>query len=137
MSLFENTPLINTGNPTIDSQCGVAFSIAVLAAAYNVAQAFREARRERQQQRRSRRGVRDRTNAIRAFYILALLSFATVMWLRSEHRAIKLVSMADIQEYRQTTLRGTVLGKEPAGWVGAEFVKEWVAFHPLSTGAVS
>ncbi|KAK0943876.1 hypothetical protein LTR29_004641 [Friedmanniomyces endolithicus] len=124
MSLFENTPLINTGNPTIDSQCGVAFSIAVLAAAYNVAQAFREARRERQQQRRSRRGVRDRTNAIRAFYILALLSFATVMWLRSEHRAIKLVSMADIQEYRQTTLRGTVLGKEPAGWVGAEFVKD-------------
>ncbi|TKA36763.1 hypothetical protein B0A54_11633 [Friedmanniomyces endolithicus] len=124
MSLFENTPLINTGNPTIDSQCGVVFSIAVLAAAYNVAQAFREARRERQQQRRSRRGVPDRTKAIGAFYVLALLSFATVTWLRSEHRAIKLVSMADIQEYRQTALRGTVLGKEPAGWAGAEFVKD-------------
>ncbi|KAK0312685.1 hypothetical protein LTR01_002345 [Friedmanniomyces endolithicus] len=124
MSLFENTPLINTGNPTIDTQCGVVFSIAVLAPAYNVAQAFREARRERQQRRRSRRGVPDRTKAIGAFYVLALLSFATVTWLRSEHRAIKLVSMADIQEYRQTTLRGTLLGKEPAGWVGTEFVKD-------------
>ncbi|KAK0892603.1 hypothetical protein LTR02_013330 [Friedmanniomyces endolithicus] len=124
MSFFEDTPLISTGNPTIDAQCGVVFGIAVLAAAHNVAQAFREARRERQQPRRSRRGVPDRTKAIGAFYFLALLSFATVDWLRTEHRAIKLGSIADIQEYRQTTLRGTVLGKEPAGWVGTEFVKD-------------
>ncbi|KAK1033858.1 hypothetical protein LTS16_015929 [Friedmanniomyces endolithicus] len=124
MSLFEDTPLISTGNPTIDAQCGVVFGIAVLAAAYNVAQAFREARQERQQQRRRSRGVPDRANAIRAFYVLALISFATVTWLRTEHRAIKLVSIADIQEYRQTTLRGTVLGKEPAAWIKTDFVKD-------------
>lgn len=137
MSLFEDTPLISTGNPTIDAQCGVVFGIAVLAAAHNVAQAFREARRERQQPRRSRRGVPDRTKAIGAFYFLALLSFATVTWLRTEHRAIKLGSIADIQEYRQTTLRGTVLGKEPAAWIKTDFVKECVSSRLLKTGAVS
>ncbi|TKA61974.1 hypothetical protein B0A55_10668, partial [Friedmanniomyces simplex] len=132
MSLFEDTPLLSTGNATIDTQCGVVLGLALLAAAYTIARAFHEARRERQYHR-SRRGggLPDRrARAIPAFYLLALLSFANVTWLRTEHRRVKLVSIADIQAYRQTTLRGTVLDKEPAGWIelsgvkkGTEYVK--------------
>ncbi|KAK5726812.1 hypothetical protein LTR15_002701 [Elasticomyces elasticus] len=100
MSVFEDTPFINTGNPTIDTQCGVVFSIGVIIAAYYVFKAFSQAHRGRP--RYSSRGLPDRTNAVRAFYVLALVSFVTVSWLRTEHRRIKLISFGEIQAIRQS-----------------------------------
>ncbi|KAK5750809.1 hypothetical protein LTS12_019097 [Elasticomyces elasticus] len=112
MSVFEDTPFINTGNATIDTQCGVVFSIGVVVAAYYVFKAFSQAHRGRP--RYSSRRLPDRTNAIRAFYVLALVSFVTVSWLRTEHRRIKLISIEEIRTHRQTTFRGVpVLGSEP------------------------
>ncbi|KAK5740948.1 hypothetical protein LTR17_004302 [Elasticomyces elasticus] len=100
MSVFEDTPFINTGNTTIDTQCRVVFSIGVVIAAYYVFKAFSQAHRGRP--RYSSRGLPDRTNAIRAFYVLALVSFVTVSWLRTEHRRIKLISWKEIQAIRQS-----------------------------------
>ncbi|KAK3066926.1 hypothetical protein LTR53_016509 [Teratosphaeriaceae sp. CCFEE 6253] len=112
MSFFENTPLISTGNPTIDAQCSVAFSLVVLFALYTVARAFTHV--DRKEVRRRRDG---RPNAVRTFYILALVSFVTVTWLRAEHRRIQLVSIADVNAFRQSpALRHVpVIGKEPVG----------------------
>ncbi|KAK5684968.1 hypothetical protein LTS10_003043 [Elasticomyces elasticus] len=100
MSVFEDTPFINTGNPTIDTECGVVFSIGVIIAAYYVFKAFSQAHRGRPRYRS--RGLPDRTNAIRAFYVLALVAFVTVSWLRTEHRRIKLISWKEIQAIRQS-----------------------------------
>ncbi|KAK3116760.1 hypothetical protein LTR53_002526 [Teratosphaeriaceae sp. CCFEE 6253] len=110
MSFFENTPLISTGNPTIDAQCSVAFSLVVLFALYTVARAFTHV--DRKEVRRRRDG---HPNAVRTFYVLALVSLVTVTWLRAEHRRIQLVSIADVNAFRQSpALRHVpVIGKEP------------------------
>ena len=101
MSFFQDTPLISTSDTTIDKQCSVVFGLAVLVAIYYVWKAFQPADHYDAEFRRGTKHKRQH-KAIWTFYGLALISFVTVVWLRTEHGRISLISAAEIREWQES-----------------------------------